>query len=55
MKSTSIYRRWKRAILSSRGKNFQPLIWLEASKLLVQSVHLELPNLTVQGCPRWPL
>jgi hypothetical protein len=26
MKSTSIYRRWKRAILSSRGKNFQPLI-----------------------------
>ena len=26
MKSTSIYRRWKRAILSSRGKTFQPLI-----------------------------
>jgi hypothetical protein len=26
MKSTSIYRRWKRAILSSPGKKFQPLI-----------------------------
>ena len=47
MKSTCIYRRWKRAILSSPGKNFQPLIWLEESKLLVQSMYLELPNLTV--------
>jgi hypothetical protein len=28
MKSTSIYRRWKRAILSTQGKNFQPLIRL---------------------------
>jgi hypothetical protein len=26
LKSTSIYRQWKRAILSSPGKNFQPLI-----------------------------
>jgi len=26
MKSAPIYRRWKRAILSSRGKNVQPLI-----------------------------
>jgi hypothetical protein len=26
MKSTSIYRWWKRAILSSPGKKFQPLI-----------------------------
>jgi hypothetical protein len=55
MKSAPIYRRWKRAILSSRGKNFQPLIWMEESRPSVQSVHLELPNLTVQGCPRWPL
>jgi len=28
MKSTSIYRRWKRAILSTQEKNFQPLIRL---------------------------
>jgi len=55
MKSTSIYRRWKRAILSSLEKNFQPLIWLEESKPLVQSMYLELPNLTVQGCPSWLL
>jgi len=55
MKCNPIYRRWKRAILSSGGKTFQPLIWLEESKPSVQSVYLELPNLTVQGCPRWPL
>jgi hypothetical protein len=28
MKSTSIYRRWKRAILSTQWKNLQPLIQL---------------------------
>jgi len=52
MKSTSIYRQL-RAILSSRGKNFQPLMWLEESKPLIQNVYLELPNLTVQGCSSW--
>jgi len=28
MKSTSIYRRWKREIFSTQGKTFQPLIRL---------------------------
>jgi len=28
MKSTSIYKWWKRVILSTQGKNFQPLIRL---------------------------
>jgi len=50
MKYAPIYRDTKRVILSSTGKKSQPLIRLEESKPSVQSVHLELPNLAVQGC-----
>jgi len=50
MKLAPIYRAGKRVILSSTGKKYQPLIRLEESKPLVQSVHLELPNLAIQGC-----
>jgi hypothetical protein len=50
MKIAPIYRAGKRVILSSMGKTSQPLIRLEESKPLVQSVHLELPNLAAQGC-----
>jgi hypothetical protein len=50
MKLAPIYRAGKRVILSSTGKKSQPLIWLEESKPLLQSVHLELPNLAIQGC-----
>jgi hypothetical protein len=50
MKFAPIYRDTKRVILSSMWKNSQPLIQLEESKPSVQSVHLELPNLAVQGC-----
>jgi hypothetical protein len=50
MKFAPIYRDTKRVILSSTGKKSQPLIRLEESKPSVQSVHLELPNLAVQGC-----
>jgi hypothetical protein len=50
MKSAPIYRDGKRVILSSPRKKSQPLIRLEESKPSVQSVHLELPNLAVQGC-----
>jgi len=50
MKSAPIYRGGKRVILYSPGKKSQPLIRLEESKPSVQSVHLELPNLAVQGC-----
>ena len=50
MKLAPIYRAGKRVILSSTGKKSQPLIRLEEFKLLVQSVHLELPNLAIQGC-----
>jgi hypothetical protein len=45
MKSISIYRRWKRAILSTLGKNFSPWFSWEGSQLLAQSVHRELSNL----------
>ena len=50
MKLAPIYRDGKRVILCSTGKKSQPLIRLEESKPLVQSVHLELPNLAIQGC-----
>jgi hypothetical protein len=50
MQFAPIYMDGKRVILSSTGKKSQPLIRLEESKLSVQSVHLELPNLAVQGC-----
>jgi hypothetical protein len=50
MQMAPIYRDGKRVILYSTGKKSQPLIRLEESKPLVQSVHLELPNLAVQGC-----
>ena len=50
MKIAPIYRAGKRVILSSMRKTSQPLIRLEESKPLVQSVHLELPNLAAQGC-----
>jgi hypothetical protein len=50
MKFAPIYRDTKRVILSSMWKKSQPLIQLEESKPSVQSVHLELPNLAVQGC-----
>jgi hypothetical protein len=50
MKFSPIYRDTKRVILSSMWKKSQPLIQLEESKPSVQSVHLELPNLAVQGC-----
>lgn len=49
-KLAPIYRDGKRVILSSTGKKSQPLIRLEESKPLVQSVHLELQNLAIQGC-----
>ena len=49
MELAPIYRAGKRVILSSTGKKSQPLIRLEESKPLVQSVHLELPNF---GNPR---
>jgi hypothetical protein len=50
MKIAPIYRAGKRVILSSMGKTSQPLIRLEQSKPLVQSVHLELSNLqTARG------
>ena len=50
MKFSPIYRDTKRVILSSTWKKSQPLIQLEESKPSVQNVHLELPNLAVQGC-----
>jgi len=50
MKFAPIYRYTKRVIFSSMWKNSQPLIQLEESKPSVQSVHLELSNLAVQGC-----
>ena len=50
IKFDSIYRLWKRAILSMLGKNFSPWFSWEASQPLAQSVHLELPNLAAQGC-----
>jgi len=45
MKSTSIYRRWKRAIVSTLEKTFSPWFSWEGSQLLVQSRHPELLNL----------
>jgi len=54
MKFAPIYRDTKRVILSSMCKSSQPLIQLEESKLSVQSVHLELPNLAVcPSCTLW--
>ena len=49
MKLAPIYRDGKRVILCSTGKKSQPLIRLEESKPLVQSVHLELPDLAIHG------
>ena len=56
MKIAPIYRAGKRVILSLTGKNSQPLIRLEESKPLIQSVHLELLNLqTARGAYFRPL
>jgi hypothetical protein len=56
MKISPIYRAGKRVILSSMGKTSQPLIRLEESKPLIQSVHLELLNLqTARGAYFRPL
>ena len=50
MKIAPIYRAGKRAILSSMGEKYQPLIRPERSRPLAQSGHLELPNLqTARG------
>jgi hypothetical protein len=46
----SIYRRCKRAILSTLWKNYSSWFSWEASQPLAQSVHLELPNLAAPGC-----
>jgi hypothetical protein len=46
----SIYRRCKRAILSTLWKNDSSWFSWEASQPLAQSVHLELPNLAAPGC-----
>jgi len=45
IKSTSIYSRWKRAIFSTQGKNFQPLIRLGRIQRLAQNRHGTLSNL----------
>jgi hypothetical protein len=51
-----IYRAGKRAILSSMGEKYQPLIRPERSKPLAQSGHLELPNLqTARGAHFGPI
>jgi hypothetical protein len=56
MKIAHIYRAGKRAILSSMGKKYQPLIRPERSKPLAQSGHLELPNLqTARGAHFGPI
>jgi hypothetical protein len=56
MKIAPIYRAGKRAILSSMGEKYQPLIRPERSKPLAQSEHLELPNLqTARGAHFGPI
>jgi hypothetical protein len=56
MKIAPIYRAGKRAILSSMGKKYQPLIRPEWSKPLAQIGHLELPNLqTARGAHFGPI
>jgi hypothetical protein len=45
MKSTSIYRRWKREILSTLGKTFSPWFCWEGSQPLTRSRHDALSNL----------
>jgi hypothetical protein len=56
MKIAPIYRAGKRAILSSMGETYQPLIRPERSKPLAQSGHLELPNLqTARGAHFGPI
>jgi hypothetical protein len=56
MKIAPIYRAGKRAILSSMGEIYQPLIRPERSKPLAQSGHLELPNLqTARGAHFGPI
>jgi hypothetical protein len=47
--STSIYRRGKRAILSTLRKNFSPWFTWEGSQPLVQSRHDALSNLQLQA------
>jgi hypothetical protein len=56
IKSTSIYRRWKRAILSTMEKNFSPCFRWEGSQLLAQSRHGALSNCQICSCRRlsWP-
>jgi hypothetical protein len=56
IKIAPIYRVGKRAILSSMGEKYQPLIRPEQSKPLAQSGHLELPNLqTARGAHFGPI
>jgi len=50
MKSTSIYRRWKRAIISTLEKNFNPGFRWEGSQPLVQSRHGALSNYQICSC-----
>jgi hypothetical protein len=50
MKSTSIYRRWKRAILSTLEKNFSPWFRWEGSQPLAQSRHGALSNCQICSC-----
>lgn len=56
MKIAPIYRAGKRAIFSSMGEKYQPLIRPDRSKPLAQSGHLELPNLqTARGAHFGPI
>jgi len=58
--SASIYRRWKRAILSIPGKNFSldsvgkdPNRWFKVASLSCQICRKRLPALTSSRRPRW--
>jgi hypothetical protein len=50
MKSISIYRRWKRAILSTLEKHFSPWFRWEGSQSLTQSRHGALSNCQICSC-----
>jgi hypothetical protein len=55
MKSTLIYREWKRKCFYLMVSNRGPYFGWKRSQPLVQSRHHELSNLTVQGCLSWPI
>jgi hypothetical protein len=55
MKFTSIYRGWKRDILSLIIQNLSHWFSLDGSQLLAQSMYHELLILIVKGCLSWPL